>query len=159
MNVHLIRVTPVRKTIRVHAAPDRAFDVFTRRFDVWWPKSHHIGKADMKEAVLEPRAGGRWYEKGIDGSECDWGKVLTWEPPHRVVLSWRINSRFVLDERVASEVEITFVDEGAGVTRVDLEHRIESEDAEAMRSSVDAPNGWTAILALYGQDVARRGQK
>jgi uncharacterized protein YndB with AHSA1/START domain len=145
----MIRVAPVKKTIRVNATPARAFEVFTSRFDAWWPKSHHIGKAEMKEAVIEPRTGGRWYEKGIDGSECNWGTVLAWDPPHRVVLSWKINSTFAVDESVASEVEVRFIAEGESVTRVELEHRIEATDAETMRAMVDAPNGWTAILEQY----------
>jgi uncharacterized protein YndB with AHSA1/START domain len=149
MSARTIRVAPVNKTIRVNAPAARAFEVFTTRFDTWWPKTHHIGSADMKEAVLEPRSGGRWYEKGVDGSECDWGRVLVWEPPNRVVLSWRINSKFVVDDGVTSEVEVRFVAESAAVTRVELEHRIESGDAEAIRSSVDAPNGWSAILEQF----------
>jgi len=149
MNMPRIKAAPVKKTLRVNATSNHAFEVFTARFDAWWPKSHHIGKADIKEAVIEPRAGGRWYETGVDGSECEWGRVLVWEPPHRLVLSWRINAKFVIDETVASEVEVRFVDEGAGVTRVDFEHRIEAEDAETMRGMVDAPNGWTAILEQF----------
>src|SRR5215469_5199354 len=146
MSDRRIKAAPVLKTIRVNAPAGRAFDVFTTRFDVWWPKSHHIGKAEMKEAVIEPRQGGRWYEKGVDGSECNWGNVLVWDPPRRLVLSWRINSQFVVDDTVASEVEVRFVEEANGVTRVELEHRIEALDAETMRSMVDAPNGWSAIL-------------
>jgi uncharacterized protein YndB with AHSA1/START domain len=149
-----IKAAPVRKTIRVNASPERAFDVFTTRFDAWWPKSHHIGNADMKQALIEPRVGGRWYEKDVDGSECDWGTVLVWEPPHRLVLSWKINAKFVVDETVGSEVDVRFIAESDGVTRVELEHRIEAEDAEAMRSMVDAPNGWTAIIEAYRQAVS-----
>jgi len=88
MNAPLkITPAPVRKTIVVKAPQARAFEVFTTRFGSWWPKSHHIGSAEMAEAIVEPRMGGRWYEKGVDGSECEWGKVLAWEPPFRVVLS------------------------------------------------------------------------
>ena len=67
----------VRREITVNAAPERAFAFFTRRFDAWWPRSHHIGRADMDEAIVEPREGGRWYERGTDGSTCEWGEVLT----------------------------------------------------------------------------------
>jgi uncharacterized protein YndB with AHSA1/START domain len=151
MNVQMLKVAPVKKTLLLRASPERAFAVFTARFDAWWPKSHHIGKAPMKEAVIEPRSGGRWYEKGEDGSECNWGKVLAWEPPSRLILSWHINGKFELDESVMSEVEVRFIAEGANTTRVELEHRIESHDADAMRAAVDAPNGWTAILEAYGK--------
>lgn len=154
MSVRTIRVAPVKKTIVVNAAPARAFEVFVARFDAWWPKTHHIGKADMKESVLEPRSGGRWYERGVDGSECEWGRVLAYEPPGRLVLSWNINSKFQYDESLASEVEVRFFAESNGRTRVELEHRIESEDAEAIRASVDSPNGWTGVLASYQLAVA-----
>jgi uncharacterized protein YndB with AHSA1/START domain len=151
MSMQMLKVAPVKKTVLVKASPERAFAVFTARFDAWWPKSHHIGKAPMKEAVIEPRSGGRWYEKGDDGSECNWGKVLAWEPPSRLILSWHINGKFEFDESVKSEVEVRFIAEGPNATRVELEHRIESHDADVMRAGVDAPNGWTAILEAYGK--------
>jgi len=149
----MIRVSPVKKSIRVNASQTRAFEVFTARFDAWWPKSHHIGQTAMKEAIIEPRQGGRWYEKGEDGSECQWGTVLAWEPSQRVVLSWHINSKFQYDESVASEVEVRFIAESAAVTRVELEHRIESVDAEDIRAAVDSPGGWSSLLEHY-RDVA-----
>lgn len=154
MSARVIKAAPVCKRIRVHADAARAFEVFTTRFDGWWPKTHHIGKAEMKRAVIEPCAGGRWYEVGVDGRECHWGSVLVWEPPTRLVLSWHINSKFEVDEGLQSEVEVRFIAESATVTRVELEHRIESEDAEAIRAQVDAPNGWSRILELYQQAAA-----
>ena len=151
MTIHTIRVAPVKKSVRVRASQARAFEVFTARFDSWWPKSHHIGKAEMKEAVIEPRAGGRWYEKGVDDSECNWGTVLAWEPPSRVVLSWHINGKFQPDEGVQSEVEIRFIPESANATRVELEHRIAAADAEDIRGAVDSPQGWGSLLELFAQ--------
>ncbi len=85
-----ITVAPVRKSITVAAAPDRAFQVFTEGMSRWWIKSHSINKSPIKDIVIEPKAGGRWYERGDDGSTCDWGRVLSWEPPTRLVLSWEI---------------------------------------------------------------------
>ena len=82
----------VNKEIVVQAPPERAFRVFTENFDSWWPRGHHIGKADMQAAILEGRANGRWYERGVDGSECDWGEVLAYDPPRRLMLSWQISS-------------------------------------------------------------------
>jgi uncharacterized protein YndB with AHSA1/START domain len=146
-----ITPAPVRKSLVVKAPQARAFEAFTARFGSWWPKSHHIGSAEMAEAVIEPRKGGRWYEKGIDGSECDWGNVLMWEPPSRVVLSWRLNGQFRIDADVESEVEVRFVAEDANTTRVELEHRIAAADAEAIRAAVDAPNGWSGLLAIYAE--------
>jgi len=151
VTIHTIRVAPVKKSVRVSASQARAFEVFTARFDSWWPKSHHIGKVEMKEAVIEPRAGGRWYEKGVDDSECNWGTVLAWEPPSRVVLSWHINGKFQPDEGVQSEVEIRFIPESANATRVELEHRIAAADAEDIRGAVDSPQGWGSLLELFAQ--------
>ena len=146
--MNMIQVAPVRKAIRVNASQAHAFEVFAARFDAWWPREHHLGKAEMAAAIIEPRAGGRWYEKGQDGSECEWGRVLAWEPPSRLVLSWRINSKFVPDETVESEVEVRFSPDGAG-TRVELEHRIRSADAPALRDAVDSPRGWGALLEIF----------
>jgi uncharacterized protein YndB with AHSA1/START domain len=152
-----ITVAPVKKTVRVNAPQGRAFEVFTTRFDSWWPKSHHIGKAEMKRGVIEPKTGGRWYEEGVDGSQCNWGKVLAWEPPSRVILSWHINGQFQIDENVESEIEVRFVAEADGVTRVELEHRIAAVDAEAIRAAVDSPSGWTGLLAAYQAAAAAGG--
>jgi len=149
-----IRVAPVRKSILVNAPQANAFDAFARRFDAWWPREHHIGKSAMKEAVIEPRAGGRWYEKGEDGSECEWGRVLLWEPPNRLVLSWTINGKFQVDESVESEVEVRFRAEGESKTRVELEHRIAAADAQALREAVDSPGGWGSLLEIYANKAA-----
>ena len=72
----MIKPAPVRKSLVVKAPPERAFSVFTAGIGRWWPPSHHIGAAAFKDAVVEPRAGGRWYEIGEDGSECQWGHVI-----------------------------------------------------------------------------------
>jgi len=151
-----ITPAPVRKTIRVNVPPARAFEVFTARFGQWWPKSHHIAAAEMQNVVIEPRPGGRWYEIGVDGAECDWGKVLAWEPPARVVLSWHLNGKFQIDENVESEVDVRFIADGADATRVELEHRIAAPDAEIIRAAVDAPNGWTGLLDLYAKNAEGR---
>ena len=116
----IIRVAPVRKTITVNAPQAHAFDVFANRFDAWWPRDHHIGKTAMAKAVIEPRAGGRWYERDEDGAECEWGRVLAWEPPNRLVLSWTINGKFQVDNTVESEVEVQFIAESEARTRVEL---------------------------------------
>ena len=151
-----ITPVPVRRSIVVKAPQARAFEVFTARFGTWWPKSHHIAAADMADVLIEPRVGGRWYEKGVDDSECDWGKVLAWEPPSRVVLSWHLNSKFQVDEAVDSEVDVRFIAESADTTRVELEHRIVAVDAEGIRAAVDAPNGWTGLLSLYAEAVGEK---
>lgn len=151
-----IQPAPVRKQLFVDATPERAFEVFTARFAQWWPASHHIGAAPLKTPVLEPRVGGRWYEIGEDGSECDWGDVLVWEPPARLVLAWRIGADWKYHKDLLTEVEVRFTAED-GRTRVDFEHRkLENwgEKAETNRASVDSEGGWTGILRLFATAVA-----
>ena len=148
----------VHKSIIVKASAERAFEVFTAGFDTWWPRSHHIGKAPMKKAIVEGHVGGRCYTAQTDGTECDWGRVLVWEPPLRVVLAWQIdgNWQFQPDLAKSSEVEVRFTAEPDGSTRVDLKHRHlerHGEDAGAVRTAIDSPNGWTGSLQLFAAAV------
>ena len=92
-------IPPITGTVTVGVPIDQAFAVFTGSIDTWWPHEYHIGQADVAEVILEPREGGRWYERGVDGSECDWGRVLVWEPPHRLVFTWQINGRVAVRPR------------------------------------------------------------
>ncbi|HEY2069338.1 MAG TPA: SRPBCC family protein [Rhizomicrobium sp.] len=147
-----ITPAPVKKTIRVQAPQAKAFDVFTR-IDGWWPKGHHVGKAPLKTAIIEPFVGGRWYHISEDGSEDVTGYVRAWQPPERLVVSWRLNSKFVADDSVDSEVEVHFIAESPTTTRVELEHRVTAVDGEAISTAVGAPNGWTAIMEIYAQSV------
>jgi uncharacterized protein YndB with AHSA1/START domain len=145
---------PVRKSITVKASPERAFQVFTEGVDTWWPRTHHIGKSPMKQCIIESRAGGRCYSEQVDGTDCDWGRVLVWEPPRRFVLAWQITHTFGYEPDLAkaSEVEVRFTPVANGATRVDLEHRHlerHGAGAAAMRAAIDSPNGWTTILQLF----------
>jgi uncharacterized protein YndB with AHSA1/START domain len=149
---------PVRKTIIVKASQERAFRVFTEEFDTWWPRTHHIGKSPLKKAIVEGRVGGRCYSEQEDGTECDWGRILVWDPPNRFVLAWQITHEwgYQPDLSQSSEVEIQFSPEADGRTRVDLEHRhLERHGAGAssMRTAVDAPNGWSGLLQLFAARV------
>jgi len=149
-------IPPLTGTITVDAPIDQAFRTFTDAFGSWWPPEYHIGQADMATARLEPREGGRWYEQGTDGSECDWGRVLTWEPPRRVVLSWQISPDWQPDPDVHTEVDVTFTPEGEGRTRVDLEHRgfaTFGDRAEEMRAVFGSEHGWPGLLGRYAQAV------
>jgi uncharacterized protein YndB with AHSA1/START domain len=153
-------VPPVRKTIRVRADLAHAFDVFTTGIDRWWPRSHHIGQSPMTRIIVEPRAGGRCYSEQEDGTDCDWGTVLTWEPPHRVVLAWQITSDWRFEPELArsSEVEVRFTPEADGMTRVDLVHRHlerHGSGADQMRAGVDAPGGWGGLLERFAAEAER----
>lgn len=143
--------TSVQRSVTVPLDPVKAFELFTARMDEFWPREHHIGAAEMAEAVLEPKVGGRWFEKGVDGSECNWGRVVAWEPPGRLVLLWQITAEWQYDPSLETELEITFTPEGAG-TRVELEHRNLDRFGDqflAMRTMFEGPGAWAGTLAAY----------
>jgi uncharacterized protein YndB with AHSA1/START domain len=147
-------VEPVTKTIRVQATPARAFEVFTAGMGRWWMPSHSISptKIPIAEVVIEPRVGGRWYERGIDGSECDWGRVLLWEPATRLVLAWQIGAQWHFDATLLTEVEVRFTAQASGVTEVKLEHRqLErfGDAAAAVRAALASHGGWSSLLERY----------
>jgi uncharacterized protein YndB with AHSA1/START domain len=150
-----LRPAPVRKSIAVKAAPERAFAVFTANMGRWWPRTHSINGSPMKDVIIEPRTGGRWYELGEDGSHCEWGKVLAWEPPRRLLLAWQINGAWKYDAALVTEVEVRFIPEGGG-TLVELEHRhLErmGAAAEAARTAIDSPGGWSGLLDAFAQSL------
>lgn len=152
----MIRPAPVRKQITVEASPQRAFEVFTAGFGGWWPSDHHIGAADYKTAVIEPRVGGRWYEIGQDGSECDWGDVLVWDPPGRLVLAWRLSADWKYQKDLLTELEVRFTAEGAR-TLVELEHRkLENwgAGAEQAYAAIEGERGWSDLLKMYSVGIA-----
>ena len=144
----------VTQSVLVPLAPDKAFELFTDRFSDWWPKdSHHIADADAADVFLEPREGGRWYERSEDGQECDWGRVLQVDRPNRILLAWQLTPQFDFDPDPAhgTEVEVTFDAEESG-TRVTLEHRgfeVHGEAGAAMRESVGGEGGWASLMELY----------
>jgi len=151
---------PVRKSITVKASTEHAFKVFTQGFDTWWPRTHSISRTPMEKAVIETRAGGRCYQRSIDGSECDWGRVMLWEPPHRFVLAWQLNADWEYDPDMAkaSEVEIRFTAEPGGGTRVDLEHRHFDRHGSRgadIRKGVDSPGGWGSLLQMFAEAAER----
>jgi uncharacterized protein YndB with AHSA1/START domain len=152
-------IPAVRVSVTVNAPIEKAFRVFTEGFNTWWPAEHHIGDADMKEAVIEGRAGGRWYERGVDGSECDWGSVLTYDPPQRIVLSWHLNGewRYDPDPSRASTVDVRFTDLGGGQTRVDFEHRDLDRHGPGgadIHKAVSGDGGWSGLLNRYAETAA-----
>jgi len=154
---------PVRRTVVVDAPQAVAFDVFTARLADWWPMAtHHIGKADCADVRMEPRVGGRCYEIGVDGSECDWGRVLVWEPPRRFVWGWELTARWTHDPAQQSQVEVRFTALDAGRTQVDLEHRgfeVYGADASIVREAVGSTGGWSGILEGYVAAAARAARR
>lgn len=153
-----IDLNSVRKVLNVQAPPAVAFRVFTEKIGAWWPLDHYkIGKVKAVDAVIEPRVGGRWYERGDDGSSCDWGRVLVWEPPQRLVLSWDINADWQYDPELQTELEIRFLPEGPSGTRVELVHsRLDRFGArrDEMRRIFDTGGGWNQLLQQFARAVA-----
>jgi uncharacterized protein YndB with AHSA1/START domain len=114
--------TAVRSSIVVDTPIERAFAVFTEDMASWWPPEHHILQAPLAEMIFEPRVGGRVYDRGVDGSECHWARVLAYEPPHRLVISWDVSLQWQVetDPAKTSEVEVRFISESPAQTRVVL---------------------------------------
>lgn len=150
------QATSVRTQIVVAAPIERAFRVFIERFDRIKPREHNLLRVAISETIFEPRVGGHVYDRGIDGSECRWARVLAYEPPHRVVISWDISPRWQLetDLEKTSEVEIRFIAETPERTRLELEHRHLDRHGpgwEAAREGVAAEQGWPLYLGRYGE--------
>ncbi|MEH2519521.1 uncharacterized protein YndB with AHSA1/START domain [Bradyrhizobium sp. AZCC 1610] len=153
----------VRKVMTVQAPRSVAWRVFTEQMASWWPLAHYkIGKTNAVDAIMEPRVGGLWYERGDDGSTCNWGSVLAWEPPSRLVLSWDITADWQYDPNLKTEIEVLFIAEGEGATRVELEHRkLDRYGARAaeMRHIFDTEGDWGRLLAMFAaRAVQERGQ-
>lgn len=151
-----IRPAPVKKSVVVKADVERSFSAFTSRIGKWWPRTHSIGSMAQADVIIEPRVGGRWYERGGDGSECEWGKVLAWDPPGRLILAWQLDGDWKYNPALVLEVEVTFTALEAGVTRVDLEHRnLEryGDRAAEVREKVGSDRGWLAILESFVADT------
>src|ERR671928_1229189 len=117
--------TSVRNEVVVNAPIDRAFAVFTEQMDRIKPREHNLLGVDIEETVFEPRAGGRIFDRGTDGSECQWARVLAYEPPNRILFSWDISPQWQIesDPEKTSEIEVRFTAETPERTRVELEHR------------------------------------
>jgi uncharacterized protein YndB with AHSA1/START domain len=146
----------VRTQIVVEAPIARAFSVFTEEFDRIKPREHNMLGVDIAETVFEPREGGRIYDRGVDGSECHWARVLAYEPPNRVVFSWDISPRWQIetDHAKTSEVEVLFISETPERTRVELEHRNldrHGDGWEGAREGVGSADGWPLYLQRFAE--------
>jgi hypothetical protein len=142
----------VVRSVTVPLSQARAFELFTARMTDFWPREHSIGTAEIAEVVVEPHVGGRWFERGVDGSECAWGRVAAWEPSRKLVLLWQIGADWQFDPDFETEVDVTFTEETPGHTRLDLRHRNLDryrDQTEQMRAVFDSPDGWTGTLARF----------
>jgi len=149
----------VRKSITVDVSPERAFEVFAGGMTRWWPlDTHHIGESEPNEVVVELQAGGRWFERAADGSECEWGRVLAWDPPERVVFGWHLGPewKYNPDPALSTEVEVRFIAEVTG-TRVELEHRgfeVHGDRADELRIPIAGEGGWSGLLERFAAEAA-----
>ena len=153
----------VRKSVRVKAPIDRAFRVFTEQMETWWPATHHIGNVPFEAIFIEPRVGGRWYERNKAGEIGEWGKVLGWDPPRRVAFSWHAGPGHDgpdwicdPDPAKASQVEVRFTALGPQMTLVELTHsKLERHggDVEQLRAMFDSPGAWEGILECFARVV------
>ena len=146
--------TVVRRQVVVNAPQAKAFAAFTERLGEFKPPEHNLLAAPLAETVFEPRAGGHIYDRAEDGSECRWARILAYEPPDRVVFSWDISPQWQIeaDPDRTSEVEVRFVPDGPGRTRVELEHRhLDRHGAgwQSVADGVDGNEGWPLYLARY----------
>jgi uncharacterized protein YndB with AHSA1/START domain len=150
---------PVRKQVVVDVPLAQAFKAFTERLGDFKPPEHNLLSVPIVETVFEPFVGGNIIDRGEDGSECRWARVLAFDPPDRVVFSWDISPQWqiVTDPEEASEVEVTFVAETPERTRVELEHRHLDRHGPgwpAVRDGVDTDQGWPLYLARYAAVLA-----
>ncbi|WP_127355682.1 SRPBCC family protein [Actinacidiphila soli] len=138
-------IPDVRKSVTVAASAEECFEAFTERLSQWWPPSHVLVKKERAGLAFEPGVGGRYYEWDVDGTEVDWGRVLVWEPPFRLAMTWRVDGRFqsIPDDERASEIEVEFKPVDAGTTLVELAHvRVHKHGEDALRifAALDGPS-------------------
>ena len=151
--------TTVRSEIVVDASIERAFDAFVTKFDRIKPREHNLLGVDVAESVFEPRAGGRVYDRGVDGSECQWARVLAFEPPSRIAFTWDISPFWQIETDLdrASEVEVRFIAESPTRTRVELEHRNldrHGDGWQGLADGVRGPEGWPLYLQRFEAAIA-----
>ncbi|HZB33957.1 MAG TPA: SRPBCC family protein [Streptosporangiaceae bacterium] len=152
----------VRIEITIAAPVERAFEVFTQRFNEFWPPAYRLGAAERVNVLVEPRPGGRWYELTADGADCDWGRVLDWDPPEHVALSWQISPEFRPEPDLAksSRVDAWFTADGPNRTRVTLVHtdfERHGPDWRKTYEGVAMDTGWPLVLDNFAKLAAADG--
>lgn len=160
MNRH-VPIAAVRQSVVVDAPIERAFKVFTEQFGNFKPREHNLLAVPIIETVFEPRVGGHIYDRGADGSECRWARVLAYEPPTRLLMSWDISPRWQIesDPDKTSEWEVRFIAETTSRTRVEIEHRKldrHGQGWESERDGVAGDQGWPLYLQRYADLFASR---
>ncbi|HTH53846.1 MAG TPA: SRPBCC family protein [Edaphobacter sp.] len=150
----------VYKSVRVPVSAERAFSIFVEQMETWWPASHHIAPNPFQTIVVEPRVGGRWYERDAQGNDCSWGFVRAWDPPCFITLSWHLQQdwSFNPDLSHASDLDIRFTPESASSTLVELTHynlERHGEDYVDLRDRLDGPGAWGFILEEFVKGTAK----
>ena len=151
--------TWVRAQVIVEAPIERAFQVFTEGIGSWLPPEYNILAAELAQRVFELRVGGHVYDRGVDSTECHWARVLAYEPPKRVVISWDISPQWQVETKLekTSEVEVRFISEAPERTHVELEHRYlerHGEGWEQTRDAVGSEGGWPGCLRSFAERLA-----
>lgn len=152
---------PIERTFTVSVPAERAFVAFAEELASWWPSEYTWAQDVLETIGIEPREGGRCFERGPHGFTCDWGRVLEWNPPHRLIFTWQISPERIPEPNPAkvSTVEVRFTPEGPSSTRVHFEHRglgRHGEQGAAYRTALDDDQGWTYILDRYAEAVAEQ---
>ena len=143
-----MNIAPIKKEVVVEASQSTAFRVFTEEMDSWWPATHHTGQSPLVGTVLEPNVKGRWYTKHEDGSECNVGSVLHWNPNDLIVLNWQINGNYQYDPELTTEIVVKFVPVGPTTTKVYFEH-MNLQRMVGVKAIDEMDQGWGMIMELY----------
>ena len=149
-------IAPIVKSVSVAVPPERAFAIFASDIGRWWSPNMHIAPEPFTEIVIEPHAGGRWFERDAAGAECQWGQVLAWEPPGRLLLAWQLDADFAFDPELITEVEVNFEPEGTG-SRVTLTHRnLERFGPSAERVAGQLGGGWPGLVERFATFIEEK---
>jgi uncharacterized protein YndB with AHSA1/START domain len=143
---------PLRISFEVRCPPEAAFALWTERTSLWWPASHTVTADPDLDVVIEPRPGGRIFERTPIGDEHEWGRVLAWEPPRRLTYTWHLRQ----DAADATEVEVTFAAADGAGTHVSIEHRgWEALGARGPDGREANQRGWSSLLPHFQRAADR----
>ena len=149
-------IAPIVRSVSVAVPPERAFALFAGDIGRWWSPNMHVAPEPFTEIVIEPRAGGRWFERDAGGAECQWGSVLAWEPPGRLLLAWQLDASFTFDPDLITEVEVTFEPEASG-SRVTLTHRnLERFGPSTERMVGRLSGGWPGLVERFATFIQEK---